>query len=273
MKERRVPLGRAVSKLGLASRSEARELIAAGRVTVNGRVVRDTLACVDVERSRIAVDGVTGELVQRLVIALHKPRGVVTTRIDPQGRPTVHTLISDIPERVVPVGRLDLATSGLILLTNDTQFGDWLTSPQSGVPKVYLVTVRGHVEDQGVQQLKAGVEDRGKSLAPASVQLRKASTRESHLVVTLTEGKNREIRRLCAAAGYEVTRLRRVQIGGLELGRLAPGKWRRVNEAELVHAFPGYAGFGPVNHPRFAVLNPVSSPPARGTRPGSSRRR
>ena len=243
MEQRRVPLGRAVSKLGLASRSEARTLIAAGRVTVNGRIVRDMLARVDVERSRIALDGVAGEQAERLVIALHKPRGVVTTRSDPQGRPTVYSLITGVPRRVVPVGRLDLASSGLILCTNDTLFGDWLASPESGVPKVYLVTVRGRVGDEDVRRLEVGTEDRGKRLAPASVQLRKASARESHLVVTLTEGKNREIRRLCAAVGYEVTRLRRVQIGGLELGRLAPGHWRRVDEAELARAFPGFAGF------------------------------
>jgi 23S rRNA pseudouridine2605 synthase len=233
-------LGRAVSKLGLASRSEARELIAAGRVTVNGRVVRDLLARVDGERSRIAVDGVAGEPSGRLVIALHKPRGVVTARSDPQGRPTVYALIAGAPGRVVPVGRLDLASSGLILFTNDTHFGDWLASPRSGVPKVYLVTVRGRVGDEDVRRLEAGVESGGEKLAPASVQLRKASGRESHLVVTLTEGKNREIRRLCAARGYDVTRLRRVQIGGLDLGRLAPGRWRRVDESELAQAFPEY---------------------------------
>jgi 23S rRNA pseudouridine2605 synthase len=240
MDRRRVPLGRAVSKLGLASRSEARALIAEGRVTVNGRIIRDLLAPVDVERSRIAVDGVAGGPAGRLVIALHKPRGVVTTRSDPQGRPTVYALVTDAPGRVVPVGRLDLATSGLLLFTNDTHFGDWLTDPRSGVSKVYLVTVRGRVGDEDARRLEAGVETGHETLTPASVRLRKASARESHLVVTLTEGKNREIRRLCAAGGFEVTRLRRVQIGGLELGRLAPGRWRRIDDAELAKAFPDY---------------------------------
>jgi 23S rRNA pseudouridine2605 synthase len=243
MERKRVPLGRALSKLRLASRSETRELIAAGRVTVNGRIVRDMLARIDVERSRIAVDGVTGQPPKPLVIALHKPRGIVTTRSDPQGRPTVYALITGAPERVAPAGRLDLATSGLILCTNDTHFADWLTNPQSAVPKVYLVTVRGRVGDEDLRRLEGGVETAGDRPAPASVRLRKASTRESHLVITLTEGKNRAIRRLCAAGGYEVTRLRRVQIGGLELGHLAPGKWRRVDDNELARAFPDYAGF------------------------------
>lgn len=236
----RTPLARALSKLGLASRSEARGLIAAGRVTVDGRVVRDALATVDLDRARIAVDGTVPARVPRVVIALHKPRGVVTTRIDPQGRPTVHALLQGAPARVIPVGRLDLATTGLLLFTNDTRFGEWLTDPRSRVPKVYLVTVRGRVTDEEVARLQAGVEREGETLAPDAVTLRKASNRESHLVVTLTEGKNREVRRLCEAIGHEVTRLRRVKIGGLELGTLAPGRWRLVGDDELSVAFPGY---------------------------------
>jgi 23S rRNA pseudouridine2605 synthase len=231
-----------VSKLGLASRSEARGLIAAGRVTVDGRAVRNVLAPVDLERARIAVDGVERPRPRRLVIALHKPRGVVTTRSDPQSRPTVYTLISEAPGRVVPVGRLDFATSGLLLFTNDTRFADWLTDPRSSVPKVYLVTVRRRVTDEAVKQLAAGVRTGGETLLPQGVRLRKASARESHLVVTLTEGKNREVRRLCSAAGHDVTRLRRVQIGGISLGTLAPGRWRLLSEAELATAFPEYAG-------------------------------
>ena len=114
-------LVRAVSKLGLASRAEARSLIAAGRVTVNGRVIRDALATVDLARATIAIDGRAGVPAARVVIALHKPRGVVTTRRDPEGRPTVYSLIAEPPGPVVAVGRLDLATSGLLLFTNDTR--------------------------------------------------------------------------------------------------------------------------------------------------------
>ena len=214
-------------------------LIAAGRVTVDGRTVRDALAPVDLARARIAVEGIAGAPADRLVIALHKPRGVVTTRSDPQGRPTVYSLIADAPGRVVPVGRLDLATSGLLLFTNDTHFADWLTDPRSGVVKVYLATVRGRVTEDTVRQLHTGVLAGGDTLAPESVTLRKASARESHLVITLTEGKNREVRRLCSAVGHEVTRLRRVQVGGLKLGALAPGQWRVVTEKEVEEVFPG----------------------------------
>jgi 23S rRNA pseudouridine2605 synthase len=233
-------LNRALSKLGLASRSEARGLIADGRVTINGRVVRDALAPVDVERARIAVDGVAPARAGRVVIALHKPRGVVTTRRDPQGRPTVYALLEGVPGRVVPVGRLDLATTGLLLLTNDTRFGDWLTDPRSEVPKVYLVTVRGRVTNDELEPLRTGVDSRGETLSADGVTLRKASNRESHLVVTLTEGRNREVRRLCEAIGHPVTRLRRVQVGGLELGALEPGAWRFVGDEELARAFPAY---------------------------------
>jgi 23S rRNA pseudouridine2605 synthase len=236
-----VSLERALSKLGLASRADARRLIDAGRVAVNGRVAVDPLAPVVPERARIRIDGAEPAPRPRIVVALHKPRGVVTTRSDPEGRPTVYSLLEDLDMHVVPVGRLDLATSGLLLLTNDTRFADWLTDPTSEVPRVYLVTARGRVTDEDVARLTGGVETRGERLAASAVTLRKASSRESHLVVTLTEGRNREVRRLFEAIGHEVTRLRRVQIGGLELGALEPRAWRVIDEAELKRAFPGYA--------------------------------
>ncbi|MEZ5284301.1 MAG: pseudouridine synthase [Vicinamibacterales bacterium] len=124
----------------------------------------------------------------RVVVALHKPRGVVTTRTDPEGRPTVYSLLDGLDAHVVPVGRLDLATSGLLLLTNDTRLADWLTSPATAIPRVYLVTVRGRVSDVDAGRLAGGVESRGERLAALSAVVRKASARESHLVVTLTEG-------------------------------------------------------------------------------------
>lgn len=237
----RHPLNRALSKLGLASRAEARRLIAEGRVTVDGHAIRDAAALVDMDRARILVDeqGASAPA-ERVVLALHKPRGVVTTHHDPDGRPTVYGLIAAVPARVMAVGRLDLATSGLLLFTNDSHFADWITSPRSHVPKLYLVTVRGRVTEDELATLSAGVLSGDERLEPAEVVLRKASNRESHLVITLTEGRNREVRRLCEAVGHKVTRLRRVAIGGLELGTLAPGAWRIVSDEELARAFPGY---------------------------------
>jgi 23S rRNA pseudouridine2605 synthase len=242
-KERRKPgfvtLERALSKLGLASRSEAREWIRAGRVAVDGQTEFDPLHEVIPERVRIEIDGRPVRWAEPLTILLHKPRGVVTTRSDPEGRPTVYSCVADLDAHVVPVGRLDAATSGLLLLTNDTRFADWVTDPRNEVPRVYVVTVRGELSDETARRLEQGIEDEGERLAARRIAIRKRSRRETHLIVELTEGKNREIRRLMAAAGHEVTRLKRVSFGGLELGDLAPETWRIVPQDELRSAFPG----------------------------------
>ncbi|HUQ89423.1 MAG TPA: pseudouridine synthase [Vicinamibacterales bacterium] len=236
-----VSLERALSKLGLASRSQARALITQGRVTVDGRTLTNPTTRLVPERVVIAIDGATHRRgAAPLTIVLHKPRGYVTTRSDPEGRKTVYDLLEDLPDRVIPVGRLDLATSGLLILTNDTQFGNWLTDPASNIPRVYLVTVEGEVTDDVAARLMKGFSMGGDRLVAADASVRKRSKRESHLTITLTEGKNREIRRLLDAVDHPVTQLRRVQFGGLELGTLAPGKWRRVTAAELRAAFPAY---------------------------------
>lgn len=237
-----VSLERALSKLGLASRSEAHALILDGRVSVDGRIVKHPSTRVVPERIRITIGGHVRDRNDRpLTIVLHKPRGYVTTRSDPEGRKTVYDLLADVPVRVIPVGRLDLATSGLLILTNDTHFANWLTDPASQVPRVYLVTVEGRASDDTAAKLITGITIDGERLAATDAIVRKASSRESHLIITLKEGRNREIRRLLEAAGHPVTRLRRVQFGGLELGTLAPGKWHEVPADELSRAFPAYA--------------------------------
>lgn len=236
-----VSLERALSKRGLASRSEARALILQGRVSVDGTTRTDPATRVVPERVTIAIDGeVKNGDAEALTVVLHKPRGYVTTRSDPEGRQTIYDLLSDLPGRVIPVGRLDLATSGLLILTNDTQFGNWLTDPASRIPRVYLVTVEGDMTDESAARLVQGVTLGNERLMAANVTVRKRSKRESHLTITLTEGKNRELRRLLDAVEHRVTQLRRVQFGGLELGTLAPGKWRRVSAAELRAGFPSY---------------------------------
>lgn len=235
-----VSLERAISKLGLASRSEARALILGGRVAIDGRMVSDPSRRVIPEQARITIDGESRRGAAPLTILLHKPRGYVTTRSDPEGRKTVYDLLAEVPSRVVPVGRLDLATSGLLILTNDTQLAHWLTDPDSGVPRVYLVTVAGRVTEETAQRLIAGITIGRERMSASDAKVRKASGRESHLVVTLLEGKNREVRRVLDAVGHRVTRLRRVRFGGLELGALAPGRWREVTTAELREAFPAY---------------------------------
>ena len=234
-------LERALSKRGIASRAEARRLILGGRVSVDGATVTNPSARIVPERAAIAIDGATRKgAAAPLTIALHKPRGYVTTRSDPEGRKTIYDLLTDLPHRVIPVGRLDLATSGLLILTNDTQFGNWLTDPASKIPRVYLVTVKGEVTDDVAARLIDGISIGRERLAAEDVIVRKRSRRESHLTMTLAECRNREIRRLLDAVHHPVTELRRVQFGGLEVGELQPGKWRYVSSAELRTAFPGY---------------------------------
>jgi 23S rRNA pseudouridine2605 synthase len=228
-----VPLVRALSKLGLASRTDAVRLVTEARVQVDGRRVTDPGLAVIPERIRVSIDGQATARTAALTIAFHKPRGVVTTSRDPEGRPTIYDFLQGVPVRVVPVGRLDWATSGLLLLTSDTRLADTLTTPATGVPRVYLATVRGRVEDTTLSRLRHGIEEGGEWLRPDQVEAIKCSGRESLLRLTLTEGRNREVRRLCAAVGHEVTQLRRVQFGAIALGTLPAGQWREVTADEL----------------------------------------
>jgi 23S rRNA pseudouridine2605 synthase len=235
---KKVALVRALSKLGYSSRSQGYELIRSGRVEVNGRVVTDPALAVAPGLTRIQVAGVELNRAPSICIALNKPRGVVTSRTDPEGRRTVYELISDIDARLVRVGRLDFASTGLLLMTNDTQLADWLTDPATGIVRRYVVTVRGELSDTSASSMTKGIVDRGETLKAASIQILKRSKRETHLIVELTEGRNREIRRMLKAGGNEVTRLKRIAFGGLELGELAPGKWRKISVEELRAAFP-----------------------------------
>jgi 23S rRNA pseudouridine2605 synthase len=234
-----VPLQRALSKLGVCSRTQARALIAAGLVEVDGVRTQDPEMLVSPEAQRLVVRGVVAQRAERVVLALHKPRGVVTTRVDPQGRATVHDLLQGAPEGVQAVGRLDAASTGLLLLTNDTRLSAWLTNPASGVRRHYIVTVRGMLDEDKLAQAAVGLADGPDVLVIDAFEVLKRSRRETHLAVWLTEGKNREIRRIFRHFGAEVTRLLRVAYGGVVLGALQPGRWREVSTAELEQAFPG----------------------------------
>ena len=226
---RRTRLDRALSKLGLASRRDAKDLIAAGRVTVHGRVATDPARLVVPETVRIAVDKVTPTRKVWCTIAFHKPRGVVTTSRDPEGRRTVFDVLGDAGRGLVAVGRLDMASTGLLLLTNDTQLANRLTDPNSAIPRRYAVTVRGFLTDESLARLTEGID----GLRASGAVVRKRSRRETHLMIELTEGKNREIRRMLEALGHDVTRLLRVAFGPIELGALQPGEWRDVTREEL----------------------------------------
>lgn len=242
-----VSLARALSKFGVCSRSEAERWIADGRVAVGGRTCREPRRFLDPRRDRVAVDGQpVGDETPRVVIAFHKPVGLVTTRVDPGGRPTVYDALSDVGRWVFPVGRLDRDSSGLLILTNDHRLGERLTSPAAHVPKTYHARVRGVPEREALRALREGVTlDDGTMTRPARVgelgSLRTGATApggaaappSTWLEIVLTEGKNRQVRRMCAAVGHDVLELVRVRIGRLGLGSLAPGEWRELSPDEL----------------------------------------
>lgn len=234
-----VALDRALSKLGVLSRAEARRLVIDGRVRVSGHVAKDPGLLVVPERAAIEVDGAAVSAGPWRLLLLHKPRGVVTTRSDPQGRRTVYDLLPTHEPWLAPVGRLDLASSGLLLLTNDTRLAAWLTDPANGIPRTYIVTVRGWLADEDVEHLRRGIVQDGEALAADEADVLKRSRRETHVRVVLREGRNREVRRLCESVGREVTRLLRVAFGGMELGRLAPNRCREVSRREAEAAWPG----------------------------------
>jgi 23S rRNA pseudouridine2605 synthase len=222
-------LDRALSKLGIASRSEAQQLIADGRVRVRGRVITDPAHLVPATPSSLTVDGMETAARPWRTIAFNKPRGVLTTRRDPEGRRTVFDVLGEAGDGLIPVGRLDLASTGLLLLTTDTGLANQLTDPSNKVVRRYVVTVRGPVADAAVARMTEGIGD----LRASSVEVRKRSRRETHLIVELVEGRNREIRRMFDAIGHEVTRLMRVAFGPIALGTLQPGQWREVARDEL----------------------------------------
>jgi len=222
-------LPRVLSKLGFSSRKDARALIAAGRVRVDGAVVTDPARRV-ARHAQVTVDGAAAPSRRRRIVVFHKPRGTVTTRRDPQGRRTVFDVLGPAGEGLIAVGRLDAASTGLLLLTNDTQLANALTDPANRVPRIYVVTVRGRVDDAAARRIERGMvvaaaADAQERLQPSRVTIRKASGRETHLIVELTEGRNREIRRLFAAVGHEVTRLHRIAFGPYRLENLQAGQW------------------------------------------------
>jgi len=232
-----VSVARGLSKLGVCSRSEGERLVETGRVRINGTVVRDTSVRIVPERDVIEIDGVRVGRAERVYLALNKPRGLVTTRNDPQDRATIYECLagSSLPF-VAPVGRLDKASEGLLLLTNDSRWSAHLLDPSSHVDKVYHVQLRGLVDDSLIARIAAGVvePETGEALAVKRVSLLRVGSRSSAwLDITLDEGKNRHIRRLCATLGVEVLRLVRVAIGPLALGTLVKGEWRRLTTDEV----------------------------------------
>ena len=215
-----------LARAGVASRRKADELIKAGRVTVNGEVGQ--LNTFVERRDRVEVEGKRVEVQKLAYVLLHKPAGTVTTASDPQGRPTVVDLV-DLPERVVPVGRLDVETTGALLLTNDGQLAHRLAHPRYGVEKVYVADLEGRPDERDVQALSEGVELEDGMTAPATVRC----LAPSRVELTLHEGRNRQVRRMLEAVGHPVRRLHRTTYAGLRLEGLEPGAWRELTSDEV----------------------------------------
>jgi pseudouridine synthase len=226
-------LERVLSKAGIGSRTEARAWIAAGRVKVNGTVTRDPDQWIDLERDRVRFDNRPLEARERLYVLLYKPTGYLTTYKDPEGRPTVYELIADVGTFLSPVGRLDLDTSGLLLMTNDNQFAERVTNPDSHVPKTYLVKASVLLTDEQLQRLRDGIELSDGPTRPATVTRLRDSARYTHVEITLTEGRNRQVRRMVEALGARVLKLVRVRIGSIAIGPLPIGKWRLLTREEV----------------------------------------
>lgn len=228
-------LARVLSKMGFASRTEAADLVAAGRVRVNGREERDAERPVEQGRDRIEVDGKPVTSARPVYLAMHKPAGVLTTAHDPENRPTVYGLLpQDLGEWVFPVGRLDGPTSGLLIFTNDVEVGDALTNPEVGVPKTYEVKVKGQVTPAELERLQKGLDlEDGTRTKPAQCRVMSSNEGSTWLELTIREGKNRQVRRMGLAIGHEVVKLRRTRVGPVELGDLASGGCRVLNRGEV----------------------------------------
>ena len=230
--ERRVGLARAISKLGYCSRSRAAEMIRAGRVRLNGKLRRDPESPVSLEKDRVTIDGKQLTAKEKVYLALNKPRTVVTTASDERERETVYACLPPGLPWVAPVGRLDMASEGLLLMTNDSEWAARITAPESHLEKTYHVRIGAPADDKLLEKMLAGVESDGERLRVKRASVLRHGRRNSWLEVVLEEGKNRHIRRMLEVLGIEVMRLIRVRIGPLELGELRKGTTRRLTYQE-----------------------------------------
>ncbi|MDX8495177.1 pseudouridine synthase [Mesorhizobium sp. VK22B] len=230
----KVSLNRALSKLGVCSRKQAEQMIAEGRVRVAGKVVSNPSLRVDPDRDRITVDSERIVAERKVYLMLNKPRGLVTTRDDPEGRGTVYNCIADLGLPFVsPVGRLDKASEGLLLMTNDTRWANALLDPASHVAKTYHVQIASAPDEAMLERFRQGAAVDGELLTASSIELLRSGGRTAWLEIMLDEGRNRQIRRLLGAFDIEVLRLVRVAIGRLQLGDLTKGKARHLTGEEL----------------------------------------
>ncbi len=233
MTDDRIRLQKYLSMCAVASRRKAEELIAQGKVKVNGKVAQIG----DKVSPRHDTVTVSGKKItagrKNIYIMLHKPRGFITTMDDEMGRKCVAELVSDVGARVYPVGRLDKDSEGLLLMTNDGEFANFMTHPSKHIPKTYRVTVRPDVTENMLTAFSTGMEIDGRITAPADARIIEKQENRVVLEIVLYEGRNRQIRKMCESLGLEVARLKRTSMGSLKLGMLHPGKWRELTEDEV----------------------------------------
>lgn len=233
MNEMEVRLQKVIAASGLASRRKAEQLIAEGRVTVNGQVVREQGVRVDPAKDHVKVDGRHLRAVEPYVyIMLNKPKGVVSSLHDPEGRPTIKVLLRGVRLRVFPVGRLDFDTEGLLLLTNNGEMAQALLHPRHHVAKVYLVKVKGVLSDEEIEQLERGVKLDDGMTAPATIKKIRKAEENSWVEMTIYEGRKHQVKRMFEAVGHPVLKLKRIKFGPLTLLNVEPGEFRYLTDRE-----------------------------------------
>jgi pseudouridine synthase len=226
-------LDRVFSKAGAGSRTDARKWISSGKVRVNGKVVQNPDHWVDAENDKITLDGKPLKAATKSYILLYKPKGYLVSYRDPEGRPTVYALLGDVGKWLHPVGRLDLDTSGLLILTNDNDFAERVTNPDHKVPKTYQIKASTLLTDEQIERLRKGVELSDGATRPAVVERLRDGPKHTFLEMTITEGRNRQVRRMLEAVESKVSKLVRTGIGEIRIGELGIGKWRELGAEEV----------------------------------------
>ncbi len=224
-----------LAQCGIASRRKCEAYILEGRIAVNGQVVMELGTQVE-EGDQVSFDGALVKCEEKLVYYLvNKPAGYVTTVQDEKGRPTIMDIMGEVDKRIFPVGRLDYNTSGLLLMTNDGELTYALTHPKHEVDKTYKVRVKGRVSDKNVERLQIGVMLEGKVTAPAKVQILSRTEESTEMTITIHEGRNRQVRKMCECIGHQVSKLTRIAIGEIVLEKLPRGQYRPLTAAELAY--------------------------------------